>query len=60
MDPKELEFPQESPDEGSERLKLWCQPQEEPVSQEQICHNSDSPSDPIARRLQPEMGRAEP
>lgn len=58
--PKELEFPQGSPDEGSERLRPWCQPQEEPVSQEEICHNSDSYSDHIARRLQTEMGRAKP
>lgn len=60
MDPKELEFPQKYPFEGSERLRPGCQPQEKPVSQEEICHNLDSSSDHIARRLQKEMGRGKP
>lgn len=49
MDPKELEFPQESPSGGSERLKPQCQPKEEPGSQEKISHNSNSFSDHTAR-----------
>lgn len=56
MDPKALEFPQESPAGGSERLRPWCQPQEEPVSQEEISHNSNSFSDHIARRQETHLG----
>lgn len=51
MDPKVLEFPQESPSGGSERLKLQCQPMEEKIS-----HDSNSFPAHITR----DCGRAGP
>lgn len=47
--PRNWNFPQESPSGRSERLKPQCQPMEEPGSQENISHDSNSFSAHIAR-----------